>query len=437
MRKALKVAAREYRATVRTKGFIIGLILAPVVMGGSGIAMALLENRVDIKEKAIAVVDRSGILADALVSASENRTTTSLFDAETGEQLRPAYSIEIVEPTEERGLQLLGLSDRVRSGELHAIVEIGARVLHPREANAEARIRYYAENAALDDARNWVGRVLNDELRRLRLEDAGVDHAVLADLFDWLTPEPLGLVSVDPASGEISDARRTSELQALLVPIIPTLLMFLMLMMGAVPQLQAVTEEKAQRIAEVMIGSVRPFEFMLGKLVGGVGVSLTAATVYVVGGVMAIRFMNLGQYIPYHVLPWFFIYVIAAVFMVGALQAALGSACNDATEAQSIAFVALLPIMIPMFVMVPVAMQPNSGFATGMSFFPLFTPFLMLLRQGTPEGVPFWQPWVGLFGIAAFTVLLVWLGGRIFRVGILMQGTPPKVGNIVRWALRG
>jgi len=437
MHKALRVAAREYQATVKTKGFIIGLVLAPVVMGGSGIAMALLEDRVDIKDKSIAVVDRSGLLAEALLSASEDRNTSSVFDAETGEQLRSAFAIEVIDPAAERGVQLYELSNRVRGGGLHAIVEIGARVLHPREASEEARIAYYAENAALDDARNWVGRVLNDELRRLRLEDAGVDHTALPDLFDWITPEPLGLVSVDPETGEIGDARRTSELQALLVPIIPTLLMFLMLMMGAVPQLQAVTEEKAQRIAEVMLGSVRPFDFMLGKLVGGVGVSLTAATVYVVGGVLAIRFMDLGQYIPYHVLPWFFVYVIAAVFMVGALQAALGSACNDATEAQSIAFVAMLPMMIPMFVMVPVAIQPNSGFATGMSFFPLFTPFLMLLRQGAPGGVPLWQPWVGLVGMAAFTLLLVWLGGRIFRIGILMQGTPPKLGNIVRWAVRG
>jgi ABC-2 type transport system permease protein len=437
MRKALRVAAREYKATVKTKGFIIGLVLAPVVMGGSGIAMALLQDRVDVKDKSIAVVDRSGLLADAVLRASEVRNANYVFDAETGEQVRPAYSIEVFEPAGDRGVQLLELSDRVRRGGLHAIVEIGAGVLHPREDSAAGRIGYYAENAALDDARNWLNRVLNDELRRLRLEVAGVDHTALPDLFDWVTPEPLGLVSVDPETGEIGDARRTSELQALLVPIIPTLLMFLMLMMGAVPQLQAVTEEKAQRIAEVMIGSVRPFEFMLGKLVGGVGVSLTAATVYVVGGVMAIRFMNLGQYIPYHVLPWFFVYVIAAVFMVGALQAALGSACNDATEAQSVAFAAMLPIMIPMFVMVPVATQPNSGFATGMSFFPLFTPFLMLLRQGAPGGVPLWQPWVGLVGMAVFTALLVWLGGRIFRIGILMQGTPPKLGNIVRWVLRG
>ncbi len=438
MRKALKVAAREYKATVKTKGFIIGLILAPVVMGGSGLAMAFLKDRVDTKDKRVAVIDRTGLVTDAVIQAAAARNEQDVLDEESGEKVRPAYLIEIVEPqTERREAQRLELSDRVRNGDLHSFVEIGDGVLHPRADQDGARISYYGENAAMDEVRTWIGRPINDELRRLRLVQAGVDQSELPDLFDWISPEPLGLVSIDSETGEIGGAERTSELQALLIPIIPVMLMFLMLMMGAVPQLQAVTEEKAQRIAEVMIGSIRPFEFMMGKLIGGVGVSLTAAMVYVVGGVLAIRFMDLGQYIPYHVLPWFFVYVVAAVFMVGALQAALGSACNDATEAQSVAFAAMLPIMVPMFVMMPVVMQPESGFATGMSLFPLFTPFLMLLRQGTPAGVAVWQPWVGLVGMLAFTVLLVWVGGRIFRVGILMQGTPPKLGNILRWAIRG
>jgi ABC-2 type transport system permease protein len=215
------------------------------------------------------------------------------------------------------------------------------------------------------------------------------------------------------------------------------MLMFLMVMMGAAPLLNSVMEEKSQRIAEVMLGSVRPFEFMMGKLIGGVSISLTAAAVYVVLGLAVISRTEMGQYVPYDVLPWFFVYVVAAVVMIGALQASLGSACNDASEAQSLAFPAMVPLMIPMFVMMPVLIQPQSAFATGLSLFPLFTPFLMLLRQSTEAGVPGWQPWAGLLGVALVTTLFVWIGGRIFRVGLLMQGTPPKFSNIMRWAVRG
>jgi ABC-2 type transport system permease protein len=437
MHKVLRVALREYKAIVKTKGFIIGLVLAPVVMGGSAIGMALFKDRVDTKDKKIVVIDHSQLLADVLVRAAEQRNSNQVFDSESGDKIRPAYLIEVAKPWVDASAQLLALSDRIRRGELHAILVIGEGVLHPRENSGLAGIEYYAQSPAIDEVRQWVGRPINEELRRLRFLDAGVDPDDIPDAFDWIYPEGLGLVSIDPETGEITDAERSTELQALLIPIIPMMLMFLMVMMGASPLLQAVTEEKSQRIAEVMLGSVKPFQFMMGKLIGSVSVSLTAAAVYVVGGIITVRYLGFGQYVPYHILPWFFAYVVAAVLMFGALGAALGSACNDATEAQSMAFPSILPLMIPMFVLMPIVMQPQSSFATGMSLFPLFTPIIMLVRQATPAGVPAWQPWVGLIGITLFALLFVWAGGRIFRVGILMQGTPPKLGNIVRWAIRG
>ncbi|UCG88930.1 MAG: ABC transporter permease [Gemmatimonadota bacterium] len=438
MSKLWKVALREYKATVRTKGFIIGLVLAPILMGGGAIGMALFKDRVDTRDRRVAVIDRSGLLAEVLVRAANDRNSQVVIDRESGEKLRPAYLIEIVEPHETaRDSQLLQLSEQVRRGQLHAILEIGEGVLHPRKHRETAVIAYYGANPALDEVRQWVGRPLNEELRRLRLVGAGIDPTTIPDAFDWIYPESLGLVSADPETGEIADADRSTELQALLLPLIPVMLMFLMIMMGASPLLQAVTEEKSQRIAEVMLGSVKPFQFMMGKLVGGVGVSLTAAAVYVVGGVLFVRHLELGEYIPYGILPWFFAFMVTAVFMYGALGAALGSACNDATEAQSMALPSMLPVMIPMFVMMPMVMNPESAFAIGLSLFPLFTPILMLLRQGTPSGIPLWQPWIGLFLVALTAILFVWAGSRIFRVGILMQGTPPKLGNIVRWAVRG
>ena len=203
------------------------------------------------------------------------------------------------------------------------------------------------------------------------------------------------------------------------------------------PVMQAVMEEKSMRIAEVIIGSVKPFDFMMGKLIGGVSVSLTAAGFYVLVAVIGLPQLGVGEYIPYHLLPWFFAYVIISIFMYGALLAALGSACNDLAEAQSITFPAMIPMMLPIFIAMPVIQNPESGFATAVSLFPPFTPLLMMMRQATPGGIPAWQPWVGLVGAILFTIFLIWIGGRIFRVAILLQGTPPKLKHFVRWAIRG
>jgi ABC-2 type transport system permease protein len=116
----------------------------------------------------------------------------------------------------------------------------------------------------------------------------------------------------------------------------------------------------------------------------------------------------------------------------------LGSGCSSPQEAQQLAIVLLAPIMIPYFLVAFVMQQPNGPISTAMSLFPPFTPMLMLLRQAMPGGgVPAWQPWVGLAGVLAFTLVMVVAASRIFRVAILVQGKTPKMADLVRWAVRG
>jgi ABC-2 type transport system permease protein len=438
MGKILRILRREYSATIRTKAFLIGLVIAPIMMGGSTIVFAIFKDRVDIRDKRIAVVDLSGLVAQAIVEGAEQRNAAAMHDPETGKKIRPAYLIEVVTPDlEQLSAQRLELSDRVRRGELHAFLMIDRGVLHPRQDPKRSGIGYHAKNPALDNVRKWIDDPINIELRRLRLEEAGIDSQAIPDLFHWTHPVGLGLVSRDAATGGINKAERRSEIEAILLPLILPVFLFMMVMMGAQPLLSAIMEEKAQRIAEVLLGSVDPFQLMMGKLLSAVSVALTAGAVYVVGGIIVVDQMDLGRYIPYHILPWFAAHAIMAIFMFGALFTALGSACNDASEAQAVTFPAMLPVIIPMFMLMPVVTQPQSTFATGMSMFPLFTPMLMLIRQATPEGVPAWQPWVGTAGVALTTVFFVWVAGRIFRVGILMQGAPPKLKNLIRWAIRG
>ena len=94
-------------------------------------------------------------------------------------------------------------------------------------------------------------------------------------------------------------------------------------------------------------------------------------------------------------------------------------------------------LVLPMFVWFPVMREPTSSFSTWLSLVPPCTPILMLVRMASPVTIPSWQPWVGLVGILLFTIAAVWAAGRIYRVGILMYGKPPKLTEIVRWALRG
>ena len=438
MRKLLRLAKREYLASVKTKGFIIMLVLMPVLMGGSGIAMYLLRNQVDTTDKKVAVLDHSGVIADVLLTAAEQRNKTVVFDKESEKKVQPAYIFEIVQPDYMNAeAQKLDLSNRIDDGELHAFLDIGPNVLNLEGEEDTFLMAYHAKNAAMDNIRTWLNNTINNHLRLTRMRDAGVDDSQADEILTWIQVEAMGLVSVDEETGEIQAARKTSEAEAILVPVILFFLMFMMVMMGAMPLLQTTMEEKTQRIAEVLLGSLTPFEFMGGKVLGGLGVALTGTLFYLCGGILLVSKMGMQDFIPFHIIPWFLIFLIFEIIMVGSMLAALGSACNDPKDAQNLTFPAMIPVMFPMFVFMPILQEPTSAFATWMSLFPTFTPMLMLLRKAAPVDIPAWQPWVGLVGVLLFTVLAVWIGGRIFRVGILMQGGALKIGKIFRWAFRG
>jgi ABC-type Na+ efflux pump permease subunit len=437
MSKVLTIARRDYIAAVRTKAFLIGLVLAPLLMSGGFIVMALFKDQLDTTDQRLAVIDRSGWLMPALLKAAQARNTAEVTNA-AGKKIKPAYLIEEVTPDQNNpAKQRLQLSDRVRGKSLHAFLEIGADVLHPGTNVGNASIQYYAGNGALDDLRRWLLGPVNDELRRRRLQEAGVDVARVTNLFMWVDVASMGLVTVDPQTGHVTKAERRSEAEAVFLPVVTEILMFMLLMMGAAPLLQTVMEEKTQRIAEVILASASPFEMMLGKLIGGVAVSLTGSAVYVLGSIVTLTSLTLTSFIPYPVLPWFFAYLVSAIFLFGALFAAVGSACNDPREAQTLQLPAMLPLILPMFLLGPVLKEPHSTMALVLSLIPPCTPTLMLLRLSTPGGVPSWQAWLGLFGVVGFGALSVWAGARIFRIGILLQGKSPRFIDLARWAWRG
>ena len=166
MRKVLRLAQREYLAAVKTKGFIIGLVLAPILMGGSFLAMAFMRGHVDTTDKRVAVVDRSGRVAAAVVAAAKNRNEKEIHQEKTGKKIKPAYLIQVVEPRrQDPEVQRLELSDQVRGGQLHAFVDIGAAAVNPQKDDPNSRIDYYAKNPALDDVRSWLAWPVNEQLR--------------------------------------------------------------------------------------------------------------------------------------------------------------------------------------------------------------------------------------------------------------------------------
>lgn len=438
MRKIIVIAKREYNAAVKTRGFLISLIMLPILMGASMAISMLSQNRVDTDDKRIVVIDHSGLFREALSQRADEHNEKDIYREPGHEKTGPAYILEFAE-TDSSGLQRLKLelSERVKTKVLTGFLEIGPGVLHPDDNPENAYLRFYSEGSILDGTSNWFNEPINSHLRKLRALEMNLSPDTLNELFYYAQVEGLGLLSLDTVTGDIKDAEESNVFSSILLPYIMVMLMFMMAMWGAVPLLTAVMEEKMERISEVLLANVTPTQFMAGKVLGATAVSLTTASIYIVAGLFVARQMDVSDMFSTSLLIWFFLYLIFFLIMGGAVMSALGSTCNDNKDAQNMSFPAMMPILIPLFVVMPVLQDPSGDFATWMSLFPPFTPMLMMVRMATAVTIPAWQPVAGLAGVMLFTWLSVVAGARIFRTGILIQGQKPTFANIIRYALKG
>jgi ABC-2 type transport system permease protein len=439
MHKILTIAKRDYIATVRTKAFVFGLVVAPMLFGGGSIAMTFFKGKPDLTDRRVAIVDHTGVVAGPLVSAAREKNGRELFDKITHRQIAPRYVFEVIAPAANSKDQLLALSGRVRHKQLAAFLEIGKDALRPHDPadDPTARVSYYTNAGGIDEMRNWLNGPINDGVRLARLAQLGIDIDRNKGLTASVPIEGLSLVERDEKTGEVHQARKRSELEGFFVPFAVAMILAMIVMVGSAPILQNVTQDKSQRIVETLLGAATPFELMTGKVLGSVGVSVTSSVLYVLAGTVAVNALGVAGLLPLTIIPWFYVYLLADVVMLCAFAAALGACCSTPQDAQNLAIVLLMPCLIPMFMLVTVLRQPNGMLATVMSLVPPFTPILMLLRQTMPNGVLAWQPWVGLLGVLVFAAATVWAASRIFRVAILMQGKPPRLAEMVRWAIKG
>lgn len=437
MNKILRVAITEYLNAVRSKAFIIGIIMLPVFMFGGLLVSRLAKDKVDLKDRRFAVLDHSGSLYSVIASKVKDRNARDIFDWSTGtrrRQIRPAFIAEQVHfRTEESTRADLLLSERVRKKELLGFVTIGKDVV-AAEGGTEAEISYYTETPTFLDLPDWLQRVINDEVQRLRFEKANVDQALVRKLTKGTTFRKLGLANVS-ATGEVIRAKEENKIATLAVPGISLFLMFMLVMTSAPALLNTVLEEKLQKISEILIAAVSPFQLMMGKLMGAVLVSLTLSALYLGTAILFIWKTGLDSLVPSSIYFWFLLFQLLALMIYGSIFSAIGAACTEIKDAQNMMFPAMMLIMIPMFTWMPVLQSPSSLFARLISLFPPATPMMMLLRIAIPPGPPWWEIALGVVLTAAFMLACVWASARIFRIGILSHGQTPSFGKLIQWVV--
>ncbi|MBI4420512.1 MAG: ABC transporter permease [Gemmatimonadetes bacterium] len=417
MHKVWAVIRREFVERVRTKWFWIGTIFGPLLMVGIIGLQVLLAARGGAGERRIAVVDG----------------TTTPFGPRLVDQVGTAIPRFRLTRVPAGPAVADSLLDQVIAKRLDGFLIIGDSTLEFGAAEYRgSNVSSIADMEALEGT-----------LRRLvfaaRLERRGIDTLLVKE----------AQITVRLATRKISGRKLTGEsgAQSFMTGFGMAIILFVAILMYGVNVMSSVLEEKTTRVVEVLVSSLRPFQLMLGKVLGAGAVGIVQMGVWVAfakllsaaphalsqqagqgGGGPGFQFPQ----IPTLTLVIFAIYFLLGYFLYAAIYAAVGAMSSTEAEARQAQVPVQLVMMIPYISFFALLNDPNSALAVWLTLIPFWSPIATPVRWGaTPIPV---VELVASVAILLATVLLVtWAAARIYRVGILMTGKRPTIKEIVRW----
>ncbi len=465
MKYSLLVALREYAENVKTRGFWVGILLFPLLLAASFQVPRLLEKYakptrsfcvIDPSKEFVKVIDDAleADYAKALKAAHDEYEAKKKNDAKIAEFQPPKHSFRRVELPE--GAEGAKPADTLRNlrpwlrGDKQIQVEgkpedlFAVIVLPPLELSVAKGTQFWCSNLADTGLSDLVERALKEELRNREFLARGVDKKD----FERINRIEVEFDRKDPKKAEGEEKVSDTEEWRQRAPIGFVYMLFVAIMTVAQMLLSSTIEEKSNRIVEVLLSSVTPWELMLGKLLGVAFVGITMLLAWLAslfgvlsyyaggigkGGEIAQILVNLlispGLLVP------FVAYFLLGYLLYSSMLLAVGSTCNTLKDAQNFMGPVMTVLMVPLFTMVFIVQDPNGMLARVLSWVPIFTPFTMMNRMaGDP---PTWEV-VGTFALLAGTVAFaIWFSGRIFQNGILRTGQPPKLLEFLKLARKG
>lgn len=436
MNKIAVIIAHEYTTRVRSRWFIIGTLLGPVAMLLL-IAIPIVATALagDGTEGKVAIVDRSGDVAQQLLASD-----TSLYEL-AGNRSRNE------------------LNEAVRSEKLQAWIEIPSTVVD------SGTVTLFSRGGTGISFESRISSDIQPIVVSARLERAGTDTSVIR-----LVEQGISIAAL-----KITDegVQEDSSMASAAIGYAAGFVIYILIFLYGSMVMRGVVEEKANRIIEVLASSARPFDIMMGKVLGIGLVGLTQVLAWLVlgagalailaaafaagvdgeqaadairqaqemqaqapmspmaGGVMKIGTVSIPT-IPLSTVFLFVFYFLCGYFLYATLFAAVGSAVDQEADANQLTLPVTMPVVLTMLFIGNVISAPNGAFAVVTSLIPLFTPILMTVRVAATD-VPAWQIVTSMvLSIGAFFGA-IWVASRIYRIGMLSYGKKPSLRDVGRW----
>lgn len=424
------IIRREYIARVRNKSFLIMTFLSPIILVGMIMLISYLTQLNSHEKRTIALVDDSGLFYDTFVDTDET-----------------SYII-----LTDQGLD--AAKEVAKNEEYYGLIHIP---MH--EGTIPEGVTFYGNETPSFGIVEGIEKRVEKKLTDLNLISKGVDLAVLE------TSKMNINLNIENFSGEKS-SKMSNWIKAGFGGAAGYLLMMFIIIYGNMV-MRSVIEEKTNRIIEVIISSVKPFQLMMGKILGTTLAGITQFGIWVILGSILLTvaslvfgidpsaasegamsgeaqaiasdpdmlsefFIEVGKLPLLQLVFGFLIYFIGGYFLYSSIYAAIGAAVDNETDTQQFMLPIIMPLMLAIYVgFFAVIDNPHGTVATIFSIIPLTSPIVMLMR--IPFEVPGWQLALSVGLLIGSFVFTVWFGAKIYRVGILMYGKKATYREIFKW----
>ncbi|MDR0414384.1 MAG: ABC transporter permease [Prevotellaceae bacterium] len=432
MNKIFLVARREFSVRVRKKSFLVITLLAPLLVALMALTPVAVMSLKSSNVNVVAVIDDTRSFDTALVSDDVLRFTV-LPDADVS--------------SVSKNFDALGY---------YALLHIGK--LNDRGEPEE--LKFYSTRTVSLEVQHKTLAMLSREVeqRKLRAYDIPQLSQIMQDLQTKLHATSIKW-------GDNSEEQRSHAGVAMTISYISAILIYFFIVMFGGMVMRSVIEEKVNRVVEVIVSSVRPFQLMMGKIAGVAAVGLLQFTLWVVLTLLLVNAVRLlspslngmasvdafdsplpgllsgvggAQMLTYlsgfnfaWIAGCFVLFFLGGYLLYSSLFAAVGSAVESETDTQQLMLPVTIPLIIGIFVMLNTFQHPDSALSFWFSIIPFTSPMVMMAR--IPFDVPAWQLALSLGILYATFVGTVWISGRIYRVGILMYGKKSGFRDIWKW----
>jgi ABC-2 type transport system permease protein len=411
------IVRREFHERVASRSFLFGTIIFPLIMIGLIMLPRLVGSRG--AERTLAVINDAGpSVGDAFAAA----LTVPPASAEEN-----TYKVTPVAGPFERVRD--SLNARVQNKEIDGYVVLPADVL--QNGTIYFRARNVGSFAVMRELRSAGTRAVQSE----RLKVAGITPSAVAAL--------IAPVRVDEARITSRGEERGGALSTFLAAYVVAFLIYLMTTLYGVTVMRSVLEEKTSRIGEVLLSTVRSPQLIAGKIIGVGSAAVAQVVIWVaIMAVVVTQSERLRLRLPDSVAQalqvepstgvLLFLYFLLGFFLYASVFATVGAAVTSEQEAQSVQFIALLPLISPLLFLESILNAPLAPTATTLGIVPFTAPIAMPMRMASTP-VPPLEIAISLVLLVAGIAAVSWVAGKVYRVGILSTGKRPTIGELVRW----